>query len=131
MGWASCSTHPIIFSGYLHKNNFVHRDIKPENFLMQNNQDNAEIKVAQTASVVYVAAETFWSQHLLQGVSSSMFPRKSMARYIQQLEGNRSLLTKPFCIRSHVRQQLPKMWTRKQQTNRLTNFIACIYLYFN
>ena len=31
--------------GYLHKNNFVHRDIKPENFLMQNNQDNAEIKV--------------------------------------------------------------------------------------
>lgn len=33
--------------GYLHKNNFVHRDIKPENFLMQNTQDNAEIKVTK------------------------------------------------------------------------------------
>jgi len=30
---------------YIHANNFVHRDIKPENFLMQNEGDDAQIKV--------------------------------------------------------------------------------------
>lgn len=45
--------HPIVpdLPGYLHKNNFVHRDIKPENFLMQNTQDNAEIKVTKLHTV--------------------------------------------------------------------------------
>eukprot|EP00930_Biecheleria_cincta_P002290 TRINITY_DN103304_c0_g1_i1.p1 TRINITY_DN103304_c0_g1~~TRINITY_DN103304_c0_g1_i1.p1 ORF type:complete len:471 (+),score=104.17 TRINITY_DN103304_c0_g1_i1:132-1544(+) len=44
-GAATYMTQILGAMSYLHSNNFVHRDIKPENFLMQNEDDNAAIKV--------------------------------------------------------------------------------------
>lgn len=54
--------------GYLHKNNFVHRDIKPENFLMQNSQDNAEIKVSQSNQWMVTARHTAGIGNALKGL---------------------------------------------------------------
>eukprot|EP00435_Cladocopium_sp_Y103_P018078 s900_g4.t1 len=57
---------------YLHKNNFVHRDIKPENFLMQNNQDNAEIKVTSLRL----------AKHYIPGTGASMKTRAGTPYYV-------------------------------------------------